>query len=179
MKFTLEKVKKLAAKKKVQYLIVLIAAAAILTIYFVPSKEKQAPTSTETSTVAQEVNLEARLKDILSSVEGAGKVEVVINYESTPELVPALTGDVKTEDRRDGENTSNSTSERKELATVGGGSQAVIIKENQPNVRGVVIVAEGAGNIGVRMSLLSAVRTLLNIPSEKIEILKMSDSAGN
>ncbi len=49
------------------------------------------------------------------------------------------------------------------------------MREDQPKVRGVIVVAQGAGDIGVRMNLLNAVKTLLNVEADKVEILKMAD----
>ena len=48
------------------------------------------------------------------------------------------------------------------------------MKENQPEVRGVIVVAQGAEDISVRMNLLNAVTTLLNVSADKVEILKMN-----
>ena len=51
----------------------------------------------------------------------------------------------------------------------------MIIREDQPEVRGVIVVAQGAGDIGVRMDLLHAVTTLLGVDADKVEILKMAN----
>ena len=56
-----------------------------------------------------------------------------------------------------------------EVASVSG--EALIIKENQPKVRGVIVIAEGASSIAVRNSILSAVMTLLDVTADKVEIL--------
>ena len=46
-----------------------------------------------------------------------------------------------------------------------------IIKEKQPKVRGVIVIAEGAQDISIRNNILSAVMTLLDVTAEKVEIL--------
>ena len=48
-----------------------------------------------------------------------------------------------------------------------------IVREDLPQVRGVVVVAKGAGNIGVRQKLLSAACTLLGVSQDKVEVLSM------
>ena len=55
------------------------------------------------------------------------------------------------------------------VASVSG--EALIIKENQPKVRGVIVIAQGAQDIGVRNGILSAVMTLLDVTADKVEIL--------
>ena len=41
---------------------------------------------------------------------------------------------------------------------------------------GVIVVAEGAGNVRVELELLEAVRALLGVDSERIEILAMKEA---
>lgn len=175
----LEKLKGLSAKKKTQYLAVIIIIAVILTIYFSTFLDST-PQTEQPQSLAEVENttelLEQKVKSALSKVDGAGKVEVVINFASTPELVPALAEDVQTSSSNEENKSSQTKSERTDIAAVqGGDTGALIIKENQPEVRGVIVVAEGAGDIGVRVSLLNAVTTLLDVDPGQVEVLKMDN----
>jgi len=178
----IQKGKELSSKKKTQYLAIILIIAIILTLYFSslqPATTQPQPQAKESQAEpAINTDIENRLKGILSKVEGAGSVDVVINYESTAEKVPALSEDKQQSTTNEDGRNSETTSEKTDIATVqgSGSSEALIIKENQPEVRGVVVVAEGAGDIGVRMNLLSAVTTLLNITADKVEILKMNNN---
>ena len=49
----------------------------------------------------------------------------------------------------------------------------VVLKEAYPEITGVVIVAEGAGNLTVKVDLLNACETFLSITEDKIRILSM------
>ena len=100
-------------------------------------------------------------------------MEVVINYESSRELVPATSEDIQSSSSSEDDKYTESRTEKKGIATSSGG-EAVIIREDQPKVRGVIVVAQGAGDIGVRIDLLNAVTTLLNVEADKVEILKMA-----
>ena len=106
---------------------------------------------------------------------GAGRVDVVINYESSAELVPAMSEQNKSSTNESEGSSSSTQNESRDIATVKEGSDtsAFIIKEIQPVVRGVLVVAEGAGDIGVRVKLLEAVQTFLAIDGDKVEVLKM------
>ena len=172
-----EKINKLSAGKKAKYLAIIIIIAIILAIYFSSftpaetTKEQQPEDQTQT-----ERDLADQLSNTLSKVEGAGRVEVVINYESDGSLVPALTTEEQnTVSNADG-NTSKTTSKKQSPVTVQGsnGGDAVIIETLAPKVRGVVVVAQGADDIGVKMDLLNAVSTLLDVPVSKVEVLKMN-----
>ena len=48
------------------------------------------------------------------------------------------------------------------------------ILEKFPEIQGVVIVAEGAGNAAVKLEIIRAVQALLEVPNEKIEVFKRS-----
>ena len=75
----------------------------------------------------------------------------------------ARTGRVSKSDSQD--TSSETTSEKSDIATVQEmePARALIVKENQPEVRGVIVVAQGAEDISVRTNLLNAVSTLLNV----------------
>ena len=47
----------------------------------------------------------------------------------------------------------------------------LIIKESYPDVCGVVVVASGAGNVQVKLNIMKAIKTLLNVKDENIQIL--------
>lgn len=148
--------KKLLSKIKIEYLIIgIIAIVCLLTISGSFSKKTNSEDKSDVDEYVE--NLESKLKKNLSLVSGAGKVSVIISVESGMETVLAT---VKT---RDDETVTE------EPFTVGG--KTVVITETYPKISGVVIVAEGADNLQVRVSLINATCVFLNIDSEKIQIL--------
>lgn len=80
---------------------------------------------------------EARLSEILSEIKGAGQVSVMISYVSTMEKDIAY----------DGEN---------ERAVTSGGN-VVIKREMYPQVKGVIVIADGADDPSVRQTIKEAV----------------------
>ena len=179
----LKKLHGLNAKKKTQYLAVLLVVAIILAIYFssldtggAKKTDDKAEDGASAETISSDTEMEDRLKRVLSKVDGVGDVDVIINYESTAERVPAFSEDRQVSKSDSQDTSSETTSEKSDIATVqgNGASEALIVKENQPEVRGVIVVAQGAEDISVRMNLLNAVTTLLNVSADKVEILKMN-----
>ena len=165
-------------KKKLQYLLVGVLLAAILLIYLSTFRTAESPKKAAQESSAQtqaQGDLAEKLERILSKVAGAGRVDVVINYESSAELVPAMSEQNKSSTNESEGSSSSTQNESRDIATVKEGSDtsAFIIKEIQPVVRGVLVVAEGAGDIGVRVKLLEAVQTFLAIDGDKVEVLKM------
>ena len=177
---------KLDVKKKIQYLAILLIIIVILTIYFasgslVPKKQENiAPAATqEAPSTGMTGSIEEKLAAMLSQIEGAGDVEVMITYESTGEIVPAFSVDRQTttitDNRENGTSTTNTENTQSEVVTVGdgGGSRALVLKEISPKIRGVIVVAEGADDITVRLNLLNAVQTLLNVGPRQVDVYKM------
>ncbi len=175
--------KKLDTKKKIQYVAVLLLAIIILTIYFSSFKSgAQNTPAPETSKAAVGYDdLEERLEKILSKIDGAGKVDVMITYESTPEKVPALSVDkqisTSTDIGQNGTNTTNIENTQSDVVTVNGGNgnDAFILRENTPKIMGVIVIAEGADSITVKLDLLRAVETVLNVSPDRVDVYKMNN----
>jgi stage III sporulation protein AG len=53
----------------------------------------------------------------------------------------------------------------------GGSSTPVVVKELHPEIAGVLVLAEGANNPGLKEKLIQAVETVLNIPSYRVMVL--------
>ncbi|MBR0424594.1 MAG: hypothetical protein IJK01_00535 [Clostridia bacterium] len=129
--------------------------------------------------------LEKRLVKVLSQIRGAGRVEVLVTYETTGEIVTAMS--VKSdEDVRDAITGTDSTTQRStstvtEPATVkgGDGQTPIILVEKEPVVRGVIVVAEGAAQLSVRRDLQNAVRAATGVPLSHIEVFEMTVDAYN
>jgi len=114
---------------------------------------------------------EARLEKALSQISGCGKVKVMITYSSGFEIVPAFSTD-KTENKQDsGSGYTANITERTTLVMSGG--KPLILKEIEPQVKGVVVIAQGAGNYNVKINLYKAVAALLKIDNSNIEIFTM------
>ncbi len=176
----------LDVKKKIQYLAIGLIIVVILAIYFASAGKTPAPPTRDADEAAADVQtpgiqdgIEEKLKAILSRIEGAGEVEVMVTYESSAEIVPAVSMDTQTstttDSRESGTSTTNSENVQRQVVTLGGsgGNAALVIKENSPTVRGVIVVAQGADDIAVKLSLLKAVQTILNVSPDKVDVYRM------
>lgn len=124
--------------------------------------------------------LEQRLGQILSEVEGAGHVKVMITGVSDGEVVHAYNRIEESNLQEEYKETGvvNKTDEirtEQELVFMDGNSGErvpVVVKKYRPEIRGVVVVADGAGNSTVRQNLTKAVEVLMGIPAHRIQVLK-------
>ncbi len=115
---------------------------------------------------------ENRLEEALSKIRGAGAVEVMLTYENGKELIPAYETDTQT-NAQSGEIVSSNASTRPVTVTKGGQEEALVVKEVEPLIRGVIIIAEGAEDIEVRMDLSRAASKALGIDADKVEVFTM------
>ena len=142
-------------------------------------KEPSVPSVSASSTESKDA-LERRLIDVLSKIRGAGKVDVLVTYETNGEIVTATVRqtdeDVKDANGTGGSQTSRTIREVTEPATVEtqNGHAPIVLYEKEPTVRGVIVVAEGAADFSVREKLQAAVRAATGIPIARIEVFEMS-----
>lgn len=164
-----------------------IGLAAVL-FYLIGSGIRCKGSNTQSTEQQMEVNdrtterrdaLEQRMIEVLSKIRGAGRVDVLVTYETNGEIVTATIRqtdeDVKDANGTAGNETSRSLREVTEPATVetGNGYAPIVLYEKEPIVRGVVVVAEGASDLSVRAKLQAAVHAATGIPIDRIEVFEM------
>lgn len=54
-----------------------------------------------------------------------------------------------------------------------GRSDPIILKEKEPQIKGVLVVAEGAGNVAIKGQLSKTVQSLFALPAHRVMILPM------
>lgn len=153
---------KIRSDKKIQFIVIFVLVATMLICLFINPITKTTKSDNSNNQVSEYVkSLEDKLSYTLSNVEKAGDVCVMITLESGHETVLA-TKITKTE-------TQNGIEVVESPIIVNG--KTVVIKENLPKIKGVLIVAEGAGNIAVFNKIQQATISLLDINLNQIEIL--------
>ena len=169
-------------RKKISWLICLAVVCGISLIAISGLEKEEVISKDESNNMVQEdINnesskstLEEKLKNILSQIEGAGELDVMITYESSEEIQPAFNTNTTTEktkevDQQGGERTVTTSSENKTMIT-SSSSEPIVIKTNQPKINGVIVVASGAKDPIVKETLYSAVQTALQIQGHQVEI---------
>ncbi len=123
--------------------------------------------------------LEKRMEEILSRMDGAGKVEVLITMKSSAEQVVAKdknsTRSVSGAESAESGEEHDENSEETVYAESDEGTVPYIVKEISPAVKGVLVVAEGGEDPVVRQNITEAVMALFSIESHKIKIVRMKE----
>ncbi len=162
-----EKLKKI---KHIQIYLALFVAFIVLAFYFVslPKDEKQTSTNNnqnfETfSTSAEYIcYLENKLESVLGGIKGAGSVDIVITLDKGFEYVYATEEEIKSL-------TNGGSVTTSKVILVDG--KPVLEKELFPSIKGIVVVCKGAEDVTVRLNLLSAIQTVVDVDNSKIIIL--------
>ena len=106
------------------------------------------------------------LEDLLSEIEGAGKVRLLLSEE-----VGAMTIYEHNENRN-----GNGSDLRKDTVIIQDrerGQQGLVRQVAAPKYRGAVVVAQGAEDPKVKLSLVNAVSRAAGIRSDRISVIKM------
>lgn len=130
-----------------------------------------------------EEQIKSELINTLSEIDGVGKIKAMIYFEGGSQNIPAVNindSDKKTQEKDNTGGTRVTTEKDKNqnivLVNENGESKPFIVKQYNPPIGGVVVVAEGASDAIIRERLLIAVKTALNIPSSKVSIMPMKRS---
>ena len=123
--------------------------------------------------------LEAKLEEIISLIDGVGRVRVQVYLKSSVEYEyeynQNTTSKITSEnDQSGGERRIEEDIQESDLVILrdsSGNEQPLIRRKNIPVVSGILIVAEGAENSHIKYSITRAVSNLLELPLYKINIL--------
>lgn len=162
MSKTIEYVKKKFKKVKIEYVIAIFAVIAVLALFassYLPHKKEEGKTSVENYVSM----LENKLSKNLSKIDGAGNVSVIISVKR------GLSNEIARETIKI-DKSGNSESRDNPIIISG---KPIILSEVYPEITGVIIIAKGADHLRVKMSLMAAAMTFLDVTSDKIEILTM------
>lgn len=124
--------------------------------------------------------MEARVEELLSGIDGVGKLDVMLTLESSSEYV------YQSETRQSSDRTAASgetTQERQEdeetivmVEGEDGRTQALIRTERTPKIQGIAVVCEGAGQASVEQQIIDVLTTTFGISSARVSVAKAAPS---
>ncbi len=89
--------------------------------------------------------IENKLENVLKSIDGVGECSVAVTLENSGEAV---------------------------YASVGYSSSPTLIKTNQPKIRGVAVVIDGADDVSVQNQVIATIKSLTDVSSSRISVSK-------
>lgn len=174
------------------FIIILIITVLIINSMWSSEDEKSEENTQNTGKVLAQTtsvettgenDLETKLEDILESINGVGKVKVLIKYSETSTVVAMYneTTSESTTKENNGDGGSKDVKEtesKKEIVYTdeNGKSEPITEKVIMPVIEGAIITAEGAGNANVKSSIVSAVEAVTGLAVHKIQVFEMDSS---
>ena len=182
-------------KRKMENIVVfiIILIITVLVINSMWSKDKESTenkvtdsskvlANTDTTEGRTEEELEDKLADILETINGVGKVKVLIKYSESSSVVAMYNEtslESKSEEKNGDGETKNTTEteNKKEIVYTDedGESKPITEKVVMPVIEGAIITAQGASNSNVKTSIISAVEAVTGLAVHKIQVFEMKD----
>lgn len=127
-------------------------------------------------------DLEERLEEALRKVEGLGEVEVMITLKGSKEVIVLKDEPFKEErlNESDGEGgkriTSNYDQEENTILIENedGSKTPYVLKELEPQVEGILVIAQGGNNSEIINQIIEATQVLFGVPEHKVKVMKMN-----
>ena len=149
--------------RKYRYVLLVVLAGLFLMALPDGKNTKEAPEPAAAETEPRQ-DLQTGLEEILSQIQGAGRVRVLLTQREGEQTVYQTDED------------SASSGVRSDTVLLNGSdrSQTGLVRQvNPPTYLGAVIVCQGADSASVRLAIVSAVGSVTGLSTDKITVLKM------
>ena len=157
----------LVVVKKYKYAIIILFVGILMLLISTPHK-----TTADKPVISQKaeniLSVEDQLCNILSSVKGAGKVQVMLSVASGEETLYQTTR----KNTSDSDRISND--EDTVIVSDSSRNQSGLIRQiNPPVYSGAIIVCQGADDPSVRFAIVEAVSKITGLRTDRISVLTM------
>lgn len=159
------------------FLVLVIIVMVVINSLFTENEEVIVQTVNKEVINNKNDEVEQKLENILSTIKGVGKVNVMVSYKNTIEKVPIydtkeITTVTNEKDNNGGERKTEETNrEYTVIFEEGNNNKTAMIKQNiMPEIVGVIVTAEGAENNLIKENIINAVVAVTNIPNHKIQV---------
>ncbi len=152
--------------KKYRYVVLVLLAGLFLMA--LPEGDEEKTETVQEQTAETEKSLQDSLAEILSQIDGAGKVKVLLTEEAGEKTLYQTDEDIT--------QSENSDDIRREtiIITNSQRDEAGLVQQvNPPVYQGAIIVCQGAGSASVRLAIVKAVSGVTGLTSDRITVLKM------
>lgn len=150
-----------ALLQKYRYVLLVLLAGVLLMLLPQDTSEQTVPTEV---TIEAEPDFASELSDILSLIDGAGRVEVLLSQSAGEQIHYQID-----EDRSD----SDLRQETVILTDADRAESGLVQRIDPPIYQGAVILCQGADSPSVRLQITQAVANATGLTTDRISVLKM------
>lgn len=186
------KIREIVSKVGFFRLVLLVLSGVMILVLSLPSgdstserEEEAVESSGEGDALFQAMEKYAKRQgeataEILSKVEGIGKVEVMLTLASSEEKITlqddSLTKNDSSEQDQAGGSRKDSEYQLKEesiLVKQDGEESPYVVQVHSPEIEGVVVVAQGIDSSKKEAEIIEAIQALFQVETHKIKVMKM------
>lgn len=163
-------------RRNVALVVIAVVIMLLLLLSELFTSDTEAVSKEDTEAYASQYieKTEKELETLLEGINGAGKVRVMLTLENCYENVYAKGYNEKSEDKND----SLKSESEEEYIIIKNGSNTeacLVVKVYEPTVKGVAVIAEGAGNTQVKNAITQTVCALFDISTARVSVEKMTE----
>ena len=151
--------------KKYRYVLLILLVGLLLMLLPTGGQERSEPQpdiSTEKS-----VDISEQLREILSCIDGAGKVEVMVSIAQGEKTQFQTDLDIS------GSENGSTRQDTVIITDANRQENGLISQINPPVYRGAVVICQGADRASVRLAIEEAVSSITGLGTDRIVVLKM------
>ncbi len=159
-----ERIKLFLRKYAAAWIVLLVGMAFMI----LPDKKQVQESEEWSNPITEQISLQDSLSDILSEIDGAGKVRVLLS-KATGEEIHFQTNEDLSQDQ-------DSLDRRLDTVMVTDGKrdqQGLIRRVDSPVYQGAVVLCQGADSAAIRLAIVDAIANTTGLTSDHITVLKM------
>ena len=153
---------------KYKYACIVLLAGIVLMM--IPGKNTVTPENKELplKSTQEEVSVQVQLEEILSSIQGAGEVKVMLTIAQSERTVYQTDSTYSQADGR-----SDSRTETVIITDNQRNESGLIYQKYAPHYQGAIVIAEGGDMSSVKLAIVEAVSNVTGLGADRISVLKM------
>lgn len=136
---------------------------------FSPSAENQTQLQSINRAFVEEMQI--RLESVLREISGVGEVTVMLTLASSSKTVIASDERISENITQSSDGTTRTQNINRDVKVATLRDQPLILQELEPQIEGVVVVAEGANNQNIARSINQAVVALTGVKTHRVVVL--------
>ena len=144
-----------------KYVLLVIVAGVLLLLWPEPTDRETATPAAKEEVAFSVADMEEQLEEILSQIEGAGQVSVMLTVKSGMERVLAQDGTLSAEEE---------SIQTVVISTGSGTEEVVVLKQYYPTFQGALVVCSGGGDAQVQLLITQAVSALTGLGAARISV---------
>lgn len=167
-------------RKNIENLVIFLVGVVIVIItgsYIFSDDEVVEASKNDAINIFDADTFEIKLAKILSEIDGAGEVKVMVSYKTGVETVPLLdTKDSNTVTEENDADSARRTEQNSVETSIifnqekSGNKVPYISKTIMPVVEGVIVTCDGGGDEIVKANVIKAVTVITGITANKVQV---------